>query len=61
VNAIFNKVSSFTVKIAVTDGTAGAPTCAKNAGTTGETNNLALGSCIASGGAKPAIEFVEAN
>jgi hypothetical protein len=59
--AVFNKVSSITVKIAVTDGSTSAPTCAADAGTTGETNNLTLGSCTASGGSAPAIEFVESN
>jgi hypothetical protein len=58
-NAVFNKGSSITVKIAVTDGSTSAPTCASDAGTTGETNNLNLGTCTASGGSKPSIEFVE--
>ncbi len=57
--ATFNKGSSITVKVAVTNGTANAPTCAANAGTTGETNNLTLGSCSAAGGSSPYIQFVE--
>jgi hypothetical protein len=59
--ATFNRGSSITVKIGVTDGTTNAPTCAANAGTTGETNNLALQSCSSTGGASPAIQFVESD
>jgi hypothetical protein len=57
--AVFNKGSSVTVKIAVTNGTTNAPKCVGNDGTTGETNNLTLGSCSAKGGASPYIEFTE--
>lgn len=57
--ATFNKGSSLTVKIALTDGTTTAPTCLSNAGTTGETNNLTLGKCTASGGSTPSISFTE--
>jgi len=59
--AVFNTGSSITVKIAVIDGTAAAPACVKNAGTTGETNNLILESCSAVGGSAPNIVFVESN
>lgn len=59
--ATFNKGSSVTVKIALTDGSTTAPTCASNAGTTGETNNLTLKSCTASSGSTPSIQFVESN
>jgi hypothetical protein len=59
--ANFNSGSSITVKIAVSNGTTKAPTCAANAGTTGETNNLNLGKCSGTGGSKPYIEFVESN
>lgn len=59
--ADFNSGSSLTVKVAVTDGTKTAPTCAKNAGTTGETNNLNLGNCTASSGTSPSIQFTESN
>jgi len=60
--AVFNKGSSITVKIAVTDGSTSKPSCGgKHAGTTGETNNLTLGTCIGSGGATPSIEFSESN
>lgn len=59
--AYFNTGSSVTVKIAVTNGTKNAPTCASDAGTTGETNNLNLGSCTGKRGAKPYIQFTESN
>ncbi|MCC4595332.1 hypothetical protein NRY95_07050 [Xanthomonas campestris pv. phormiicola] len=59
--ANFNSGSSITVKVAATNGSTAAPTCAANAGTTGETNNLNLGSCTASGGTTPSIAFTEAN
>ena len=57
--AVFNKGTSITVNIALTDGSSSAPTCKANDGTTGETNNLNLGACTASGGAKPSVQFVE--
>ncbi len=60
-SAKFNAGSSLTVRIATTDGTRNAPACASNAGTTGETNNLTLGSCTGSGGLKPGITFTESN
>jgi hypothetical protein len=59
--ADFNTGSSVTVNLAVTSGSAAKPACLKNAGTTGETNNLKLGACTRSGGATPAIEFTESN
>ena len=59
--AVFNTGSSITVKVTVNDGTGNAPSCASRAGTTGETNNLTLQSCSASGGSSPAIQFVESN
>lgn len=59
--ADFNKGSSLTAGIAVLYGSTAAPTCKKNAGTTGESNNLNLGPCTASGGAVPSIEFTESN
>ncbi len=58
--AVFNKGTSITVNIAVTDGLTAAPTCQGNDGTTGETNNLNLGSCTASGGSTPSVKFTEA-
>ena len=59
--ATFNTGSSITVKVAVAHGSTAAPTCASNAGTTGETNNLRLASCSAVGGATPYIQFKESN
>ncbi|MGB6247916.1 MAG: hypothetical protein WBF54_02315 [Terriglobales bacterium] len=59
--ADFNTGSSITVKVAVTNGTTNAAKCASDAGTTGETNNLNLGSCRGKGGATPYIKFVESN
>jgi len=52
---------SITVKIALTDGSTSAPTCEGDDGTTGETNNLTLGSCTASGGSTPSVSFKETN
>jgi hypothetical protein len=59
--ATFNSGSSVTVKVAVSNGTEDAPTCASDAGTSAETNNLNLGSCSSTGGTKPYIEFTESN
>ena len=59
--AEFNSGSSITVKLAVSDGSTATPTCAANAGSTGESNNLTLGSCTATGGTTPSIEFTESN
>jgi hypothetical protein len=57
--ADFNKGSSVTVKVALTDGSTTAPTCVANAGSTGETNNLDLGACSKAGGSTPSIQFTE--
>jgi hypothetical protein len=57
--AVFNKGTSITVNIALTDGLTAAPTCQSNDGTTGETNNLNLGACTATGGSTPSVQFVE--
>ena len=59
--ATFNSGSSITVKVAVTHGSTTAPTCASNAGTTGETNNLTLRSCTGVSGSTPYIQFVQSN
>ncbi|WIH06807.1 hypothetical protein KHF85_06190 [Xanthomonas translucens pv. graminis] len=59
--AEFNRGVSITVNVAATNGDTAAPTCAANAGTTGETNNLYLGSCSVTGGSTPSITFTEAN
>ncbi|MGP0056360.1 MAG: hypothetical protein ACLPQI_12470 [Steroidobacteraceae bacterium] len=58
--AIFNTGSSITVTLVVLDGSTSAPGCVLNKGTTGETNNLNLGTCTASGGI-PNIKFTESN
>jgi hypothetical protein len=52
---------SVKVNIAATDGSTAAPTCEADTGTTGESNNLTLGSCTASGGSTPSISFTESN
>jgi hypothetical protein len=59
--ADFNSGSSVTVKVGVQNGTKNAPKCLSDAGTTGETNNLNLGSCAGTGGGSPYIEFSESN
>lgn len=59
--ADFNKGSSVTLKLALTDGSTSAPKCVADAGSTGETNNLNLGSCSAAGGSSPSIQFSESN
>ena len=46
--ADFNSGSSITVSLFLSDGSTSAPTCVANDGTTGETNNLKLGTCAAS-------------
>jgi hypothetical protein len=57
--AVFNKGTSLTVNIALTDGLTAAPVCQGSDGTTGETNNLNLGTCTASGGSTPSVQFTE--
>jgi hypothetical protein len=59
--ANFNRGSSVTVKLALTDGSSAAPACVANAGTTGETNNLNLHTCSTAGGTTPSIQFTESN
>jgi len=59
--ADFNTPVSITVKVALTDGSSSAPTCVADAGTTGESNNLNLGSCSTASGSSPYIEFTESN
>ncbi len=62
--ADFNSGSTLLVKVALNYGSSTAPKCqppSKFLGTTGETNNLSLGACVAEGGSKPQIEFVEGN
>ena len=57
--ANFNVGTALTVEIDLTDGTTGAPVCQANDGTTGETNNLNLKRCTASGGGVPSVVFKE--
>jgi hypothetical protein len=58
--ADFNKGAKVTVTLKLADGSKSKPTCAANAGTTGETNNLNLGACTASApGGVPQIAFSE--
>ncbi|MBS0193901.1 MAG: hypothetical protein JSR34_06615 [Proteobacteria bacterium] len=59
--AQFNPGSFMQVKLVVTDGSTAVPTCLKQAGTTGETNNLNLLMCNAWGGATPRIQFTQLN
>ena len=57
--AVFNGGSAITVNVAAQTGSTAAPTCESDAGTTGETNNLNLGSCVTAGGTTPSIQFTE--
>lgn len=57
--AVFNTGTALRVEIDVTDGTTATPTCKAHAGTTGETNNLNLLKCKATGGSSPKITFNE--
>ncbi|WP_233842924.1 hypothetical protein [Dyella sp. 2HG41-7] len=61
--AQFNSGTSLTVNLAVNDGNGDTPSCVgpNSSGTTGETNNLNLGSCNAVSGSAPAIQFTESN
>lgn len=59
--AEFNSGSSITVNVAANYGSTSAPTCVANDGSTGESNNLNLGSCSTSGGSTPYIQFTESN
>jgi hypothetical protein len=58
--ANFNRGSSVTVKLALTDGSTAAPTCIADDGSTGETNNLTLHTCSTASGT-PSIQFTESN
>ncbi|GFZ96838.1 hypothetical protein [Dyella caseinilytica] len=59
--AEFNNGASITVNLAVSDGSTSAPSCVADSGTTGESNNLNLGTCTASSGSTPSIKFTESN
>jgi hypothetical protein len=45
----------------VHDGSTSAPSCVADSGTTGETNNLNLGSCSTASGSTPSIQFTESD
>ena len=60
-SANFSTGTNLTVRIAVTDGSTAKPACKANSGTTGETNNLTLGTCKARAGNSPTITFAESN
>ena len=57
--AEFNPGSSITVQLILLDGSNSAPACVGQGGTTGETNNLNLGTCQAAVFIDPYIEFTE--
>jgi hypothetical protein len=57
--ADFNAGAALTVEIDLTDGTTDVPTCQAHDGTTGETNNLNLKTCKATGGTVPQVKFKE--
>jgi len=61
--AQFGFGTRFTQLLQVNDGSGAAPKCLKNAGTTGETNNLNLGKCeaLVGNGLFPRIRFAESN
>ncbi|GLQ96184.1 hypothetical protein [Dyella mobilis] len=59
--AEFNSGTTIGVNLAVSDGSTAAPSCVADSGTTGESNNLNLGSCSAAGGSNPSISFTESN
>jgi hypothetical protein len=59
--AEFNSGASIKVNLAVSDGSTAAPSCVADSGTTGESNNLNLGTCTASGGSNPSISFTESD
>ncbi|MEC3887827.1 hypothetical protein [Xanthomonas campestris] len=59
--AVFNTGSSLTTRLAVNDGTRKAPRCIGNGAVTGERSNLRLGSCTASAGTSPSIQFTGQN
>ncbi|MBV9991824.1 MAG: hypothetical protein JOZ72_11070 [Alphaproteobacteria bacterium] len=60
-SANFNAGTKLAVRIDLNDGTTKKPGCNANSGTTGETNNLNLGPCLARGGATPFVRLTESN
>jgi hypothetical protein len=59
--ANFNAGSSITVFLNLGDGSTSAPACLADGGSTGESNNLNVGSCSRFGGGLPSIRFTESN
>lgn len=59
--ATFNPGTTLTVEIDVVAGTRKAPVCAAGGGTSGETNNLTLGTCTTAKGKMPRVTFTEGN
>jgi hypothetical protein len=57
--AQFNPGTTITVTLIVGDGTGTAPTCVKDGGTTGESNNLSVGPCTAADPFFPYITYTE--
>jgi hypothetical protein len=57
--AVFDGGASITVNVAAQFGSTAAPVCLSGDGSTGETNNLNLGSCVTAGGSTPSIQFTE--
>ena len=63
--AVLNNGSSLIAKLVVTDGSASAPSCVFNGGSTGESNNLnfvpstSAPVCCPYGGSDPSIQFME--
>ena len=55
--AVFNQGTAIAVNVSVLDGSTASPACISNAGTTGETNILSLGSCTVAAGSTPSIQF----
>jgi hypothetical protein len=61
--AQFSSGTQFIALLQVNNGSGAAPTCLKHEGTTGETNNLTLGTCepLVGNGLYPRIRFLESN
>jgi hypothetical protein len=61
--AQFSSGTQFIALLQVNNGSGSAPTCLKHEGTTGETNNLTLGTCepLVGNGLYPRIRFLESN
>ena len=57
--AVFNAGASLTDRVDLTDGSTKRPKCVAFGGNSAETNNLVPGKCKVTGGAVPAMQFVE--